>query len=154
MLQATPKNWFSSSLTVADDGVHVADIAISSWRERGSFSLAGTPYSVHRERLMGAAFLLSAGDSVVARANQPSMFQRTLVIESQGREYTLRPKSAFMRQFLLEEQSRVIGCLSPASALTRKIDADLAESLPQPLALFLLCLTAIMWRRDAQAHSM
>lgn len=154
MLRATPKSWFSSGLTVADGRQHVADIDISWWREKGAFTVEGARYEAYRESLLNGAFLLSSGQATLARAEKPSAFRRTLFIESQGRQYTLRAKSAFHRQLLLEEGARGIGSLSPGGALSRRVDADLPETLPVPLALFILWLTAITWRRDAHAHSM
>ena len=73
MLSAQPKKWYSWDFTLRDaDGQPVADLDLSSWRERGKVALGGAEYRVRREGLRGP-FVLEDGVSVRARARRTSL---------------------------------------------------------------------------------
>ena len=148
MLQIVPKHWYSCDVTVTDESRPVADIAMSWWREKGALTIDGATYRVYREAPMSSAFALEHAGSVLARAENPSLFRREFVIRHAGREYTLRPTSMFRRAFVLLDGSRQVGSIAPKSAFTRKAAADLPHDLPLPVRIFIVWLTVISWRRE------
>ena len=148
MLQIVPTHWYSWDLRVMDESHPVADIAMSSWCEKGALTISGTTYRVHREGLMSGDFVLEHAGGVLARAEKPSVFRREFVIRHAGREYTLRPESAFRRAFVFLDGSRRVGFLAPKSAFTRKAAASLPHDLPLPVRMFVVWLTMISWRRQ------
>jgi len=151
MLEAVPNNFFSWDFTVMDGPRPVAEIDVSRWREKGQLTVEGTPYEVYREGLMSGAFILESAGSVLARAEKPSAFQRLFLVEHEGRQYTLRARTAFLREFILLDGSTEIGSLSPEGIFTRRMAADLPEHLPLPVRIFLIWLTVILWKRDTDS---
>lgn len=151
MLKAIPTSWFSWDFTVTDGTQPVANIDISWWREKGELTVQGAAYQVYREGLMSGAFILEKGGAVMARAEKPSAFRRSFIIEHAGRQYTLRAKAALGREFLLLEGEREVGSISPEGIFTRRASVALPESLPLPVRVFITWLTVILWKREAQA---
>jgi hypothetical protein len=58
----------------------------------------------------------------------------TYLIRYADRSYTLDPRSAFRRGFVLLDGSRHIGSIEPTSAFTRGAMADLPDTWPLPCA--------------------
>jgi len=151
MLKAIPKGWFSWDFTVTDGTQSLATIDVSWWREKGELKVQGAAYQVYREGLMSGAFILEKNGSTMARAEKPSVFRRSFIIEYAGKHYTLRAKSALGREFLLLENEREIGAISPEGIFTRRASVALPESLPLPVRVFIIWLTVVLWKREAQA---
>jgi len=80
MLIAVPKHWFSWDFTVMEGSKAVADIDISWWREKGVLTVQGIDYQVYRERVMRSAFIFESFGSIIARAEKPSTFHRSFII--------------------------------------------------------------------------
>ncbi|MBM3470135.1 MAG: hypothetical protein FJX73_05000 [Armatimonadetes bacterium] len=93
-------------------------------------------------------FVLESGGAVLARAEKPSAFRRSFVIEHEGRRYTLRSRSAFLRAFVLLDGSAEVGSITPEGMLTRRADVTLPLDLPLPVRVFIIWLVLILWRRD------
>src|SRR5688500_16933117 len=148
MLHVVPTHWYSWDVTVTDESRPVADIAVSWWREKGALRIDGETYRLSREAPLSGEFLLERAGSVLARAEKPSVFRREFVLHHDGREYTLRPRSMFRREFALLVGSRQVGSIAPKSAFTRRAAADLPYDLPVPVRMFIVWLTVISWRRE------
>jgi hypothetical protein len=151
MLKAVPKSWFSWDFTVMDESRPVAEIDVSRWREKGLLTVEGATYQVYREGLMSGAFVLESAGSALARAEKPSAFHRSFIIEHAGKRYTLRARSAFGREFLLLDGAKEIGSLSPEGFFTRRARANLPELLPLPVRIFILWLAFILWKRESDS---
>ncbi len=151
MLTAKPRHWFSWDYAVSRDSDHLADIDISWWREKGTLTIAGQPYSVYRERPMSGKFILESNGTIVASAEKPSSLKRRLLIEHAGTQYELKPRDMFTRTFELRAGSTVIGTLSPRNMFSRRMNVALPETLPLPVRMFVTWLTVILWKRDSEA---
>jgi hypothetical protein len=151
MLTATPRSWYSWDFTLAKNGTTLADIDLSSWREKGTLTVANSSCRVYREGLLSGAFVLESRGTVVARAHKPSAWTRRLLIEFGGAQFELKPESSFTRGFKLLKDERIVGTLSPASFLNRRINVELPEDLPLQLRAFVVWLTVLLWRREAAA---
>jgi hypothetical protein len=152
VLTATPRGWFSWDYAVSRNSDHLADIDISCWREKGTLTVDGQQYSVYRERPLSGKFVLESNGSVVASARKPSSLTRRLLIEdAAGRQYELKPRDIFTRTFQLHAGTAVVGSLSARGVFSRGMKVDLPETLPLPVRVFVIWLTAILWKRDAEA---
>lgn len=151
MLSAVPRSWWASDYNLLKDSTTVAVIDSSWWRETGELTIKDSTYRVYREGFMSGAFVLESGGSVLARAEKPSAFYRSFLVEHDGRKFTLEAESAFFRKFILSEAGQQIGSVYPLHALTRKAVVDLPEELPLALRVFMFWLVAIQWKRDSDA---
>jgi hypothetical protein len=151
MLTANPRSWLSWDFTLAKDGKSLADIDLSSWREKGNLIVANSPYRVYREGICSGAFVLESNGAVVARAYKPSAWTRRLVIEVGGVQFELKPLSAFTRGFRLLQGEKTIGTLSAARMWNRKMNVELPEDIPLLTRAFVVWLAVLLWRRDAAA---
>jgi hypothetical protein len=151
MMQIVPMNWFSWDFKVSDESRPMADIALSSWRDKGELVIGGATHWVYREVPLFGDFILESLGGVLARAEETSVFRRAFVIRHAGREYTLRPGSMFRSGFVLLDGSREVGSIVPKGIFTRKAAVDLPPDLALPLRLFIVWLTVMSWRQDAAA---
>jgi len=147
-LEVAPTHWYSQDFTVEQQSRRVAEVDVSWWCEKGELTIEGIRYQVYRESWLRGRFVLERDRSVIARAEKPSAFFRTYLIRYSDRDYTLEPRSAFRRAFVLRDGSRQIGSIEPTSAFTRGAMADLPDTWPLPVRAFVIWLTMIQWRRD------
>jgi len=150
-LTLTPKSWASWDFTVSDGSRPIADIDVSWWREKGLLTVQGVAHRVYREGAMSGDFILERDGTTLARASKPSAFRQAFVLDYAGRQYTLRKKSAWSRTFALIEGERIMGAITPNSMWTRDATVLLPEDWPLPLRVFLVWLTIVLWKRDADA---
>lgn len=151
MLTATPKRWFSWDFTVQEGSNPVAKLDLSLWREKGTITVQGKDYRVYREGWMSGYYYLENAGAVLARAEKPSAFRRTLVIEHAGRAYTLQARSPFGRTFVLLQGGGEVGRIRPLGLFTRRAEVDLPESLPLAVRVFALWLVVILWKRESDS---
>jgi hypothetical protein len=150
MLSVTPKYWFSWDFNLRGAmGEDIAEICLSSWRERGSVILCGTEYRIHRQGLAGP-FLLEAPDSTTAAsAVKTSVLYREFSIHQGTHNYTLKAISAFGREFGLFKGEDRIGSIQPASWWGRRAGAEFGDDVQPLIQAFTLWLTLLLWKRDA-----
>jgi hypothetical protein len=155
MLKAIPKSWFSADYKVLENDDVIAIIGLSLLREAGELNIKGSAYRVYRERLLSGAFIIEANGAMLARAEKPSAFYRSFIVEHEGRKYTLEAESVWTRKFVLSEAGRQIGAVYPEHCMTRKAVIDFPEEIPLAVRLFMFWLVMILWKRasDASASS-
>jgi hypothetical protein len=151
MLTAIPRHWFSWNFTLLDGGQPFGELGMAMWREKGGFTISNTVYRISRERLFSGGFVLESNGVVIATARKPSAFTRRLLIEQGGVQYELRPRSMFLRGFQLRAGDQVVGTLLPDGFLSRRMNIDLPGSIPMPMRAFLIWLTVLMWKREADS---
>ena len=149
MLHIEPLRWFSWDFTVDRDGRQVAELDISWWRERGELLVDGAAYTVVREGLISSDFRMTAPDGrVVATASKPSLFRRRFDVVFGGHTVTLQARSAWGRTMDVLLDGRSAGSITPAGVWTRRASADLPDTLPRPVQVFVLWLAVLLWKRD------
>jgi hypothetical protein len=152
MLDAVPEHWFSWDFAIRDATRQpVAKVRLSSWRERGAVIVNGIEHKVSRQGVLRGAFVLERGGSVLARAEKPSAFRREFRIEHGGKQYTLKGRSIWRRERVLYDGGREIGAIIPEGLFSRRARAELPDTLPLLLRLFVVWLTMLLWKREADA---
>src|SRR5689334_8996173 len=101
MLTIIPRTWYSWDFTVVSEQREVAFMDLSGWREKGTLTIEGIEHRVYREGRMSGDFVLERDGTVLVRAAKPSAFSSTLLVRYQGREYTLKKRSAWRRAFVV-----------------------------------------------------
>ena len=61
ILDLVPMRWFSSDTNVLQEGVLLAELRFSSWRENGSVRFGSSLYSIRKEGLFSNRFQLEEG---------------------------------------------------------------------------------------------
>ena len=150
-LQVVPTRWFRWEFAISQGSQPIAGIDISSWRERGELTVQGATFRVSREGALSGDFLLSSGEGVLARATKPSALRRSFVVRSGAKTYTLRARSAFRRSFVLLEDDREVGGISPDAIWSHRASANLPADLPMPVQVFLIWLAMLLWKREADS---
>jgi hypothetical protein len=151
MLQLEPKHWYSWDFTVLAGDAPLAQIDFSSWRERGELTIQGAKYAVRKEALLTGDFRLESAGGTVATATRESVFRRRYQIVVGAHTYTLQSRSLWGRKMVLLEGGREVGAIEPRGAFTRRATASLPEIVPLPVRVFIVWLTLLMWKREAEA---
>ena len=151
MLSARPKKWYSWDYSLRDaDGRHLADVGLSSWRDRGTFVLGGAEYRLRREGL-GGPFLLEHDGSVRARARKTRLLGCEFEIEFEGDHYTLKKRSLWSHVIVLRQGAEELGTIRHTAWYKRDARVEMAERLPLVLKAFALWLALLLWKREAAA---
>ncbi|MGA7413009.1 MAG: hypothetical protein WBW33_21210 [Bryobacteraceae bacterium] len=149
MLELVPHSVLSWDFSVLREGVPVAEIDVSWFREKGVLTLDGVQYPVYREHLLSGAYILELNGTQLARAEKPSALFRCFLFEHPGKTYTLQAGTAVFRKFVLLDDDREVGSITPEGPLIRNAMVDLPDNLPLPVQVFLIWLTVILWKRAA-----
>jgi hypothetical protein len=150
MLKLIPKHWYSWDFRLEDATGPVAEVILSSWRERGSIAVGGVQHRISREGLTGP-FILEMSGKEAARARKPSAFRQKFTLTHNGVEYALERVSWWRREFAVFSGGRRVGTIAPESWVARRAVVKLPETMPVWLQAFVVWLTALMWKRDADA---
>lgn len=152
VLHALPTSWFKPAFRLVRDEREVGHLAMSSFRERATFTVKDVEFAFYRESMAGD-FVLEFQGSVLARAQKASAFRQRFTLAFEGQSYTLAPVTWFGRTFVLREGGEEVGHVRPLSAFSHKTDLDLPDALPLPLRVFCFWLVLILWKRAAAAAS-
>ncbi len=144
----TPQKWYSWHFKVMDGETEVAVINMSHWRERGTLQIKGVALKVYRKGWLKGTYALTVDGIELARAEKPGIFRRTILIHHAQNHYTLTAVSVFRRKMLLMQGDKVIGTLAPRGAFSRRMVAKLPDTLSEPLRVFVIWLTLILWKRE------
>ncbi|MHC4079355.1 MAG: hypothetical protein ACYST0_13045 [Planctomycetota bacterium] len=150
-MKAIPKRWYSWGYTIEDGARTVADIDVAMCSGRAAFKIEGSVYVAYREGVLRGAYILEQRGSTVARAEKTSAFRREFLVEHADQHYTLRPRSALGRSFLLMNGARQVGSIIVEGLFSRRVAMDLPAELPLPVKVFVLWLVILTWRRAAAA---
>ena len=151
VLELVPQSVLSWDFTVLRDGSPVAEIDVSWFREKGVLTVDGVQYPVYREHVMSGAFILEFNGTQLARAEKPSALFRSFLVEHAGKAYTLKAESALFRRFILLDDDREVGSITPAGPITRRAAVDLPDDLPLSVRVFMIWLTVLLWKRAARS---
>ncbi len=151
-LVAMRKNLFSWNFTVMDGSAAVAEINMSWWRDKGALTVERRDYPIHREGLVGGAFILEGDDAVMARAEKPNPFSRSFEIQHGDRHYVLKRKRlVFCRTYVLLAGDSEVGSIAAQGIPSRRLRAVFPEELPLPVSVFILWLVILQRKRAAKA---
>jgi len=151
MLTARPKKWYSWDFTLQDaEGRRVADVDLSSWRERGNVVVGQSEYRVRPEGLF-RQFVLEDDVSVRARARKTRLFGCEFEIEFEGDHFTLKKQSMWSHTVVLHQGGEELGVIRHAAWYKRDAHIEMAERLSPVLQAFALWLALLLWKREAAA---
>ena len=102
-----------------------------------------------RQGVLGP-FLLEGPSGELARAVKVSAFRQQFTLTVGEREYTLRRLSWWRREFGLFYGGASVGSVAPESWFSRRAQVFLPEDLPGGVRAFVVWLTVLMWKRDAE----
>lgn len=150
-LVAKPKAWWSWTFRVVDNGNQIGEISFACMREAGTLELPDATYRFYRQGVFRGLFIMEKNGAVIAHADKPSALVRSFNVYHAGRTYALEAESAFRRKFVLRDSGLTIGSIAPQRACYRDARIDLPIALPLPVRLFMLWLTLLLWKREADS---
>ena len=153
MLEAIPKNWFSWNFKINQNSNKIADLELSSWREKGELRIDGLNYMVFRKGILSPSIVLEKHNKELAKATRSSIFRHSFLLEMDGKRYTVEKRSFFGRTISLKNDSGEVGSVSPGGFLSRRAYVDLPENIELPVRIFVIWLALLLWKRDADTSA-
>jgi hypothetical protein len=151
MLEAIPKNIFSTLFRFQQGNQLLGELDSSIWREKARVELKDGTYLLYREGYFTGDFLMEHEGKLVARASKPSALRHKFEVGIAGRLLVLRQPSIWNRRFGLFDGDKQVGAIYPLSFLSRRTNIDLPADWPLPIRVFLFWLVFIIWKRQRQA---
>jgi hypothetical protein len=153
MLEAIPKNIFSTGFRLQQENQLLGEVDTSIWREKARVELEDGTYLLYREGRFSGDFMLEHNGKLVARATKPSSLRNSFEVELLGRLMVLRRLSPWNRRFGLFDGDNQIGSIYPRGVFTRRTNIELPGDWPLPVRVFLFWLVFLIWKRQSQAAS-
>jgi hypothetical protein len=152
-LSVEPRKWYTWDFDLRDSEGHgLGEIALSSWRERGTLTVDGSRYAVRRDGWTGPLVLADEG-SVRGRARKTGFWGGALEIELDADHYTLKPRSAWRRELVLAQGGEELGTVNPVSWHCRRARVELSDRLSPLHRAFVVWLAMLLWKREADASA-
>jgi hypothetical protein len=151
VLRGVPDSWFSWHYTLRKDGLPVARVRLDRLREAGSIEAGGRRFRIYRKGWSGGTFFLDEDGATIARAEKPSAFSSSFVVEHAGKSYAVKKKSALGRTFVLYEGEREAGSIAPEGHFSREVVLELPGGMPLKVRAFVFSLVLVIWRRESSA---
>jgi hypothetical protein len=148
VIKIMPKNWFSWNFSIYENNQEYTELNISTFREKGEFSIGTNNYTVFRKGLLHTEIFLENSGNTIATAYKTSAFKRSFNISYNSENYNLDASSAFRRSFIISKENQVIGKIKAISAFTRRAKVDFYAELPVELKTFIIWLTLLLWKRE------
>lgn len=151
MLEAIPKNLFSSNFRLEQQNRLVGEVDTSIWRDKAELELEEGSYQLFREGLMSGDFVLERAGKIIARASKPSVFENRFEVDLPGHHLVMRKLSFLSRHFGLFEGDKQIGKIYPLGIFTRHSRIDLPGEWPLSSRVFVFWLAFVVWKRQNAA---
>ena len=148
VLDLVPVGWFSVDMNVFNDGVLLAELQFSRWRENGSITSGGRRYAIQKDGLFSNRFLFEADGRRCCQAQIKSSWTRAVSMDYEGVSYVLKWTAMSRRVQVLGDASEV-GAVYRTGFWGRRARAEFRDEIPLPAMAFVLWLICLGWNRDA-----
>ena len=155
MLIARPRRMFSRDYLVSrDDGERVADLDITLLKEGGVLRYDGKTYRIEREAFMQGPWQLKDGAEVLFEAKKPSLVRNRFITVVKNAPLELAAQGWALQEFkLVGPDWAQLGRVRRPSLLSRRMNVELSELVPELAQLFFLFQALVIWQRADAANS-
>lgn len=151
MLTITRKGFFSGDLEVRDGIAPVAEINMSSFRERAELRVGMQLYEARRVGWLNAALVLERQGMEVARAEPEGFFRRAFHIRTARAAFTLKPQGFWRSGYVLTDGEMNVGAIQRAGFWRTTMEAAFRPEVDRALQVFAIWIVAVLRRRAATA---
>lgn len=152
MLRIQAVHCCSPDVSIFDTGMLPVTRLRLNWTRRSGRAIIGdVPHTIKKTGVLDEVYTMRAYDLEVARATRPNPLVRRYAIHAGEYQLTLRPAGAMRNTFHLYEAESHIGTIRPKGWTYQKAIADLPETLPMPVRIFVCYLVALMLKQAAGA---
>jgi hypothetical protein len=148
VLDLVPVGWFSADMDVFSDGVLLAELQFSRWRENGSIIASGRRYAIQKEGIFSNRFLLEIDGGSCCQAQMRASWTRTVSMDYEGASYVLK-WTALSRRVLVLRDGLELGAFYRMGFWGKRGRAEFIDEIPLVAKVFLLWLVCLGWNRDA-----
>lgn len=148
MLEFKPRGLFSADYVFRTPSHELVVIEQSSWRDRAQFALQTLRYAMWREKAWSGDYVIDRADGTrFGRARRPRYFREKYELDLGGRTFQMRRKSAWSREFVIQDGEKLVGMIRPASTFSRRVLVTLPDEWPLQFQVFVFWLALVSWRR-------
>lgn len=151
MLELRKKNLFSNEYVAEENGIVVAELSRSRWREQGEITVQGRSLKLKKQGVLRDTFAVFDGDTAIVEVAQPSVWRSRLVFQFAGRGFEICDKAWYSSTLLVKSGGSVVGSIRSRSLFAAGALVDLPDSIPLGLRVFIGWLAMIRWDEAAAA---
>lgn len=148
VLDLEPVGWFSAGINVFSDGVLLAELQFSRWRENGSIISGGRRYAIQKDGIFSNRFLLEFDGRSCCQAKMKASWTRTVSMDYEGVLYSLK-WTALSRRVQVLRDGLELGVVYRRGFWGRQARVEFIDEIPIVANVFLLWLVCLGWNRDA-----
>jgi hypothetical protein len=148
-MEAVPRSFFSWNFEILENSQKIADLDMSSWREKGLVQVDGANFTISKEGFINPTFTFSQDNTELATATKETMLSHGFVVDVDGKRFYLKKKSFFSRVMLFSNDLGSIGTIKRRSLFKRGALVELPEDVDLPVRIFVIWLVLLMWKRDS-----
>jgi len=151
MLTITRNGFFSRNLDVRDGIAPVAEITMSSFRERAELRVGTELYEARRIGWVNSALVLERQGTEVARAEPEGFFRRAYHIRTNRATFTLKPEGFFRTNYVLTDGDTNVGTIQRTGFFRSNLEAAFRPEVDRAVQVFAVWVVAVLLRRAAAA---
>ncbi len=153
MVIAKVKGIFSKSVQLFRDDEHIADISISSLKEKASFRYQDREYSITKESAFKSNFSMTLNGVPLANGKKLSVWKYDTLVTVSSQEFLIKRSNWWNKNTDIFYSGRKIGAIKPKSVWSRDAILDVPVTIPIEVQIFMLLITIFYWQRDQAATS-
>ncbi len=157
MYTIVPVNLLATRYDVFYKEEHIATIVqpAVSIKDKFSVIMKRQEYCLSRQGVVSGDWKFELDNSVIATASKPNFLKDEFIVWFDSHRLILKSKFMSLKnQFLIYEESLVIGCIAQAGLFSRKMQCTIRDDVPHVLVVFLICLVLIaIDRRSGWSHN-
>ena len=128
------------------DGAPLGELALADGRQGGQLVAGDATYVFGRAALESGPWQMREGDAVVYETTKPAMVRNRLMTEVQRAQLELGPKEKAKRTLVLTGPDwRDLGTIRRPSMLSKRIEVDLVDAVPEKARWFFLFQALVLW---------
>ena len=93
-MEAVPRSFFSWNFEILENSQKIADLDMSSWREKGLVQVDGANFTISKEGFINPTFTFSQDNTELATATKETMLSHGFVVDVDGKRFYLKKKSS------------------------------------------------------------
>lgn len=151
LLEIRPVRLLRWDFTVTTPDGRSIEVKQATLRDRATTTIEGAEITMQRTSLWKGEFVLVQEGAVVAKARKPGFWRRDVAVASGENAFILRPKSWISRAYLVEDGFAQVGRIEPIGSFTRKMTAELPDTVPLAYRVFLIWLVWIQLKEASES---
>ena len=151
MLELRKRSLFSNEYIAEENGVVVAELSQSFWRNRGEIRVEGVRMRLKKRGILRDTFTLLDDDVPLVSVEQSNVIGSKLVFNCEGRNFEICRKAWYSSTLLVKCEGEVVGSVRSRGMFSSGAIAELPTDLSIAIRVFIAWIAMVRWAAAAAA---